>query len=404
MIMANEPSDKEMHDWLRQTLHEYLPKGDPQADWGKLLPKTKRKPFFLWWFLGIILLLCGLGSWLYFNDKIADNEIVTPLKKLNYSSTLNDKTVLKIYRNLPKKETIETHNKAENLLKSIPLKVVDDRGTIRIIPTFLMPKSFVLPTLIFPKSELKIAQLNAEANEIKYQLLTGNFGDDSTTYQALDRNIILWSNSVIVADFTTSMFPYSTQVFAWMNKNRRNGAIKGTIFFTDCDNLGVQTQANGNAGQMFITKEKNPEKVLKIMIEAAQNTLKNEDFEENDVEALLYAQNNFPEVKHLVLIADNHAAPKDMYLLPKLKKPVHVMLCGNTGDSSLAFHPEYLEIATQTNGSIHTLEDDLNSEDLDDKTVIKVGQKYYRYIPRKQHFKLTNFKNRPTRVLGFIWL
>ena len=160
MIMANEPSDKEMHDWLRQTLHEYLPKGDPQADWGKLLPKTKRKPFFLWWFLGIILLLCGLGSWLYFNDKIADNEIVTPLKKLNYSSTLNDKTVLKIYRNLPKKETIETHNKAENLLKSIPLKVVDDRGTIRIIPTFLIPKSLVLSTPIFPKSNFKITQLS----------------------------------------------------------------------------------------------------------------------------------------------------------------------------------------------------------------------------------------------------
>ena len=54
-----------------------------------------------------------------------------------------------------------------------------------------------------------------------------------TSYQALDRNIDKWKNIVIVCDITTSMFPYTTQIFDWMMENTDNTTIKGIVFFTD---------------------------------------------------------------------------------------------------------------------------------------------------------------------------
>ena len=407
MNMANEQSDKEMHDWLRQTLHDYLPEGNPQVDWEKLLPKTKRRPVFIWWFFGGLLLFFGISFWFYFDNEISDNQTVINEKVENSIprklTSLKPLISLKTIENIPKKKIFILIFKDENILETTPLNIVSERENNLVQIDFLTPKSLAFSMPIFLKPELKVVQMMPEESEIKYQMLTGNFGDDSTTYQALSRNINAWANSVIVADLTTSMYPYSTQIFAWMNKNLRNKAIKGTVFFTDCDSLGNETQANGRAGKMYSTKERSPLKALNVMMQAAENTLKNEDFEENDLEALLYTQNEFPEAKHLILIADNRAAPKDMYLLPKLKKPVHVILCGVMGDSTLAFHPQYLEIAIKTNGSIHTLEDDLKPGNLDSKTVIKVGQKYYRYIPRREQFKLTRFENRPFRILGFLW-
>ena len=406
--MANEQSDKEMHDWLRQTLHDYLPEGNPQADWEKLLPKIKHRPVFIWWFLGGLLLFFGISFWFYFNKEVSEKQIVTNEKIKNnipQKLTIWEPLIsLKTIENIPKKKIFIPIYKDENNLVSTPLKIVSGRENNLISIDFLTAKSLTFSMPIFPKPKPEITRISPEESEIKYQMLTGDFGEDSTAYRALNRNINAWANSVIVADLTTSMYPYSTQIFAWMNKNLRNKAIKGTVFFTDCDSLGNQTQVNGRAGKMYSTKERSPLKALDVMIQAAENTAKNEDFEENDLEALLYTQNEFPEAKHLILIADNRAAPKDMYLLPKLKKPVHVILCGVMGDSTLAFHPQYLEIAMKTKGSIHTLEDDLKPEDLDSKTVIKVGKKYYRYIPRREQFKLTRFENRPFRILGFLWL
>jgi hypothetical protein len=240
--------------------------------------------------------------------------------------------------------------------------------------------------------------------DIRQQLLTGNFGTDSTTYQVLSRNMRKWSDAVIICDFTTSMYPYSTQLYAWFEKHRKSPSVEAVVFFTDCDSLGQETQTGTNSGQMFTSTELKVGKVLPIMLKAARNTINNHNSQENDIEALLYAQKAYPEAKHLILVADNSSEVKDMSLLHKVTKPVHVILCGAPGDSTHALQPEYREIALRTGGTIHTLEDDLAPEDIQAGRWLRVGQRYYRYSVRKKQFILTNFRYKPKRYLGLFWL
>jgi hypothetical protein len=210
---------------------------------------------------------------------------------------------------------------------------------------------------------------------------------------------------VVVCDLTSSMYPYSTQLFAWFRQNARNTTIKGIVFFTDCDSLGQQTRLGGPAGQLFVTRERDPKTVLPLMLAAARNTINNTDGPENNVEALLAAQRLFPTAKNLVLIADNTNSVKDMSRLAGVKRPVHVVLCGSREDKSgQPFQDDYQLIATKTNGSLHTISDDLNPGVLASHTTVRVGTVYYRYSSRKKQFQRTEFTHRPIRLLGFLWL
>jgi hypothetical protein len=411
--MTNEPNDKELHDFFRQSLGEYQPEGNTQADWEKLYPRINRKPKGFWWFWGGLgMLICGvLGSIFYL--KSTDNQMV---------SLKNNKAETNSIHQTPKHEEVEGLNQDETdkasskvifqskmklkILQSEVILEEKENAEMIIMEKSLSLISKKIPINLRPENKFllpEIFKINPTETEFSLQMLKEDFGNDSTMYQLLGRKIQEWNNSVIVSDFTTSMYPYSTQAFAWMKKNPRNLAIKGTVFFTDCDSLGNQTQKGHNTGQMFLTKERNLKSVLPIMIKADQNTQNNKDGEENDLAALLFAQKSFPDAKHLILIADNDAAPKDMYLLEQIKKPVHVVLCGGTGDTTKAFQQEYFEIANKTNGSLHTLEDDIDPKNLDKNTWLKVGGYFYHYQPRKKKFKVTNFKNRPKKLLGLIW-
>ena len=236
-------------------------------------------------------------------------------------------------------------------------------------------------------------------------MLTGDFGADSTSYHTLTRNLRQWPNAVVVCDLTSSMYPYSTQLFAWFRQNARNPAVNGIVFFTDCDSLGRQTRPGGPAGRMFVTRERDVARVLPLMLEAARNTVHNDDDAENDVEALLVAQKLFPDARHLILLADNMSQVKDLNRLAGVKKPVHVILCGTTGNQlTEPFQPDHYAIASRTNGSLHTVEDDLNPADIAPHTMLHVGAHYYRYNARKEQFRLTSFTRRPIRLFRFLWL
>ena len=411
--MTNEQNDKQFQDWIRQSLENFQPEGNLEKDWGKFFPKAEKKPFIIWRFLGGIGLgVCFIiGVLFYLKD--TDNQVVASKKQVidypinglkieSFPSKFSEKIISK-KQNIAIVEKKDFITPKENSEIIIEADIFKNRRIERNL-TLIEPTSTLV---LLTNQTIKIPPiqyLSPEENEIKYQMLLGEFGEDSTTYQSLSRNIRQWQNAVIVSDFTTSMYPYSTQIFAWMKKNARHLNIKGTVFFTDCDSLGNQIENGKSTGQMFLTKEKNPLFVVPMMLNAARNTQNNRDSEENDLEALLYAQANFPNTKHLVLIADNDAPPKDMYLLSKIKKPVHVVLCGTTRDATQAFQEEYLEIAQQTKGSLHTLEDDINPNDLDKNTWIKVGKYYYHYRPRLQQFRVTTFKHRPRKIFGFLWL
>ncbi len=214
-----------------------------------------------------------------------------------------------------------------------------------------------------------------------------------TSYDALDRNIDKWKNIVIVCDITSTMFPYTTQVFDWMNENTDNQSIKGIVFFTDCDSLGRQTRGR-LPGKMFTVRSKDELVLWDTMFAAINNTENNKDKPENNIEALLYAQKHFPDADEFVMIADNSTQVKDMRQLSKVKKKVHIILCGETYEKNVAFQSDYIQIAKKTKGTIHTLEDDIeNIDKVKEMSVVRVGNIYFRF--HKGKFYTTKFLKRP---------
>ncbi|MVM39188.1 hypothetical protein GO730_19275 [Spirosoma sp. HMF3257] len=405
----SEQTDKPLHDWVRQSLDTYRPNYDP-TDW-VLLQRTLRRRRWIrrgaWGSAG--LLLFGFLSWLIIdrqNENTASNiDSVSRRKSIRSAdSTRAD--------NSPKTTSLSVNQKVQQsaIIRSPSTPIYSAQAVEFVavrLPAPLNPVRQVNPLKNNLTEQIHRPQLIAfspEETVIKHQMITGDFGPDSTSYQTLARNLRSWPDAVIVCDLTTSMYPYTTQLFAWFRKNAPNSTIRGMVFFTDCDSLGQQTRAGGPAGRMFITRERNPANALPILLDAARNTVHNDDDAENDIEALLAAQQAFPEAKHLILLADNISTVKDMALLTKIRKPVHVVLCGTTGsDTTLAFQPDYYTIANHTQGSLHTLEDDFTPSSLSRTTTLRVGSIYYRYIPRKKQFKPTPFDHRPRHFLNLIW-
>jgi hypothetical protein len=100
------------------------------------------------------------------------------------------------------------------------------------------------------------------------------------------------------------------------------------------------------------------------------------DCPENNIEALLLAEKEFPENDFQVLIADNWAPIKDMSLMQKLTKPVRVVLCGVVDYN---INIDYLNLARQTKGSVHLMERDLyNLSALHEGEILKIGRKSFK--------------------------
>ena len=83
------------------------------------------------------------------------------------------------------------------------------------------------------------------------------------------------------------------------------------------------------------------------------------DDAENDLEAVYKAVTTLKGYSDIVLVADDSPV-RDMSLLKRIKKPIHVIICG----TAKGINSEYLKIAYQTKGSIHTTTDDLDMKTL----------------------------------------
>ncbi|GAB4041789.1 hypothetical protein [Spirosoma jeollabukense] len=409
----SEQDDKLLHDWVRQSLTTYRPDYDP-TDWARMQRTLKRRR---WWRRGavgiIALFVLGLLRWLVpypATDKPVTLNVPTNKPKQLVNSVPVPMESLVSNKSTIRKPQAGRKTKSAFAVHSFDLSEQHQESALRSmeIPFLRTSTAEIKPLGTKLTEQIRRSQpvaFSKEETAITRQMTEGDFGDDSTSYQTLTRNLPRWPDAVIVCDLTSSMYPYSTQLFAWFKKNARHPSIKGIVFFTDCDSLGQQTRPGGPAGRMFVTHSWESTTALPTLLEAARNTVQNKDDAENDVEALLFAQKEFPDARHLILLADNISTVKDMALLNHVSKPVHVVLCGTTGsDTALAFQPDYYTIANQTNGSLHTLEDDFTPKTVSRNTSIRVGSRYYRYVARKNRFKLTPYDHRPQHFLNFIWL
>lgn len=198
--------------------------------------------------------------------------------------------------------------------------------------------------------------------------------EDSVIFHVLDRKKE-WKNILFVCDVTGSMSPYSAQMLIWNKLNFMSGRAKYYTFFNDGDNKEDRKKVIGRTGGIYHIEANS----IKDIEEKALYTIRKGnggDSPENDLEALISAEAKFPDAKEIVLIADNWAAIKDLVLIDKIKKPVHIILCGVFNG---LVNADYVELAYRTKGSLHTMEDDIeNLAQLNEGETIRIGNSTFK--------------------------
>lgn len=192
-----------------------------------------------------------------------------------------------------------------------------------------------------------------------------SMGTDTLAFDVLDRNVRNWKNVTIVSDWTASMYPYTTQVLRWHISRLEDSNISNFVFFNDGDNKKNNEKVIGETGGIYAIQSDSFRLVIDLMKYVMEQG-SGEDLPENDVEALLFSIDSFPNAQALVLIADNKSAVRDIGLLNQITKPVHVVLARVFMDDVAYIRSHYLKMAIVTGGSLHTRDRDyVTAEDLE---------------------------------------
>ncbi len=185
-----------------------------------------------------------------------------------------------------------------------------------------------------------------------------------------------WKNKLIVVDVTGSMTPYLCQYLLWLNLNFNPHEIQNYVFFNDGnDNKGFNKKLIGSTGGLYFTQNNNGYNNIEKTIKTAMLNGNGGDRPENNVEALLAGELKYKNTNDVIMIADNNASPRDLALVKKLKKPVHIILCGVRNNM---INMDYLNLAYKTKGTVHTIEDDLTGliKKKEGDTFTFLGEKY----------------------------
>ena len=185
---------------------------------------------------------------------------------------------------------------------------------------------------------------------------------DSTVDKYFRRNH--YHNILLVLDVTMSMAPYSAAVLSWISDSANQSNIKYVSCFNDGDDMQDALKQIGKTGGVYGELFKNPLRLSKL-IETTMDKGSGGDTPENVCEAILRSIDKCPECSDIVLIADNWAGVRDIELVNKITRPVNIIVCGGV----MGVHPDYVTIASTTNGSLH-----FNNEDIKDLPLLKEGK------------------------------
>ncbi|CAF3913533.1 unnamed protein product [Rotaria sp. Silwood2] len=199
--------------------------------------------------------------------------------------------------------------------------------------------------------------------------------DEETVGGVLNRHN--WTDIGAAIDVTTSMSDCYAQIDQWMTLSQTNKFVKYFAFFNDGDMTPDANKVIGSTGGIYgVYTSQGVAKVLATLKTAKENG-NGGDVPENDIEALIYTIAKCPTCGNIIHIADNQATPRDLVLLPKVKKPVKVIVCKLASDSLV--NPKLLDIAYKTGGSLHTLDADIETlTSLKIGDIIRVGSGIYR--------------------------
>ena len=179
---------------------------------------------------------------------------------------------------------------------------------------------------------------------------------DSTVLNAFERNTT-WKNFIVVTDVTGSMSPYSAQVFVWLKAQAENKKAAYFVFFNDGDDKEAVNKKPLATKGIYVVENKNLETVIKAATKCMRNGSGGGENLENDVEAIIEGVKYCPTADEIILVADNYESMRDYEYFDKIKKPVHVILCGSENRINI----QYLDLARKTNGTVHTVKSDVTN-------------------------------------------
>ncbi len=199
---------------------------------------------------------------------------------------------------------------------------------------------------------------------------------DSTVFKIMERNKS-WTKMLIIGDLTGSMSPYSAQLLLWHKLNFKSKAVRYFVFFNDGDQKEDEEKTIGGTGGIYGSSAGSLEEVLEVAFETMERG-SGGDVQENDLEALLFGLQKFEDFDQLVMIVDNNSDVRDMELLKLVDKPAKIVLCG----TEEGINPQYLEIARETGGSVHTVEEDIYQlAQLNVGETIRIGGQVFKIEP-----------------------
>lgn len=204
---------------------------------------------------------------------------------------------------------------------------------------------------------------------------------DSTVYKVLQRHPD-WKKTVIVCDWTSSMYAYGSQAALWHSLNYKRSGIKHFVLFNDGGNRSDLFKKNGVVNGVFFADADNIKRLVKLYKDVIIDG-DGGDLPENDIEALLRSIRHYQDAKEIVLIADNSCI-RDFCLITRVSKPVKVILCG----AKNGINPQYINLAYRTGGSIHTIEDDIEDlrKNIGEGGDVKIENFEFSFSPEKNGF------------------
>lgn len=189
-----------------------------------------------------------------------------------------------------------------------------------------------------------------------------------------------WNADLIVTDVTGSMFPHTTELLVWL-KLQAEERERHFVFFNDGDDMDDKQKKIGSTGGLYSTTTQDFNQITAKMFEAMAKG-GGGDLPENNFEALLAGLAACKSCKEPVMIADNHAFPRDTKLLQKYNGSLKIILCG----TEYGLNQAYLNLAYRYRFSIHTRNTDLtNLHDLKDGETIEVDG--FQYMLTKRGFQ-----------------
>lgn len=162
--------------------------------------------------------------------------------------------------------------------------------------------------------------------------------------EILRRNQNDWEDMLVVCDVTGSMTPYIAQLMLW---------YKGLLEQDRFENEGFHLTLFGDGPNAKIhhARSSSFDSIKSSTLDAFGGGT------ENNSEGTLEGMKEASDAKDIVMIADNYEPPVDLQKWSKVDRPVHIVLCGTEG----GVNPTYIEMVRENGGTLHTIEQDLET-------------------------------------------